>query len=159
MYILAKKWAYRQQRWWNWWWWLWWRCRLRFWSGCLKRTKESETTLCFIWWVQLIYLMLLLAHFPKCTFNDAIILMYNRNVRVAAWTRKRETGCGFLWMFFKGTSISHCHIRPLLYFTSISVFFSCCLLLSHFSRLWQHVIYAIWDTLNYIIFCFFLQRC
>lgn len=62
----------------------------------------------------------------------AIILVYNRDVRVAASTRNRETGCGFLWMFFKGTPISHCHIKPLLYFTSISVFFPCCFLFSPF---------------------------
>lgn len=148
--------AYWQRRWWDWWWRGWWRSRLRFWSGYLKKDEglnESDRNLCF-------NLMSLIdlpdaPHFPKCTFNDPIILVYNRNVRVAASTSKRGTGCGFLWMFFKGAPISHCHIRPHLYFTSISAFFSCCLLLSPFSLLWQHVIYAIWDTLNYIFFHLF----
>lgn len=69
----------------------------------------------------------------------AIILVYNRDVRVAASTRKRETGCGFLWMFFKGTPISHCHIKPLLYFTSISVFFSAVCSSALFPLLWRNL--------------------
>lgn len=138
MYLQSKDGEHRQLRWWNWWWWWWWSgCRVRFSSGYLKRTKaclKSGRPLCFWfdefnWFTWSCWLHISL---NAPLMIRAIILVYNRDVRVAASTRKRETGCGFLWMFFKGTPISHCHIKPLLYFTSISVFFSCCLLLSPF---------------------------
>lgn len=118
--------------------------------------NEWERPLCFIWWVQLIYLTLLRPHFPKCTFNDPIVLVYKRSVRVAASTRKKGKqgfcGCSSKALQFHTVTLDHSYILlPLV------CVFSCCLLLSPFSLPWQHVIYAIWDTLNDIIFFLLLS--